>query len=175
MLLLVAEPDANDGSVRRTDGVGSCLRKHRWRVLLIVRVVQRRRRTTVSYGNVPQRYPDAQYLRLLRRDTVSPADSAAELDTDRFTDRGADRAAKHGADRGPDWFAFSTADLGTKYIADARPNRHADVATDASSDPRTDAVPINSSMHHCVQLAGGNVRRRSRRQLLRKSSRVRGG
>ena len=67
------------------------------------------------------------------------------------------------------------ADLGTEPIADARANRHADVATDASSDPRTNAVPIDSGMHHCVQLAGGNVRSRSRRQLLRKSSRVRGG
>ena len=87
--------------------------------------------------------------------------------------RSKEEAASFLAQLGPR-VVYASADLGTEHIADTRPNRHADVATDASSDPRTDAVPIDSGMHHCVKLAGGDVRRRSRRQLLCKSSRMRG-
>ena len=75
---------------------------------------------------MPQRYVDAQYLRLLHQETVRRADSAAELDA--YCQRAPDR--------------------------------------------RTNAIPINTGLHHSVRLTGGGMRRRSRWKLLQRRSRV---
>ena len=80
LLLRMAEPDAYTRAVCRTDAVGNCLRKRWWRVLLVKCFVRGHRRTRLPHRHVPQRYVDAQYLRLLHQETVRRADSAAELD-----------------------------------------------------------------------------------------------
>ena len=76
----MAEPDAYTRAVCRTDAVGNCLRKRWWRVLLVKCFMRGHRRTRLPHRHVPQRYVDAQYLRLLHRKTIRRADFAAELD-----------------------------------------------------------------------------------------------
>ena len=65
----MAEPDAHTRVMCRTDFIGSCLRKRWRRVLLIKRFVRGHRRTRLPHRHVPQRYVNAEYLRLLHEDS----------------------------------------------------------------------------------------------------------
>ena len=75
LLLQLSLAAADDGSVlERADTCSSIVSR---RVLLVERFVRGHRRT-LPHRNVPQRYVNAEYLRLLRGDSVSYADSATE-------------------------------------------------------------------------------------------------
>ena len=55
---------------------------------------------------------------------------------------------------------------------DADTNAHGDA--DSSPNVPTNATAVSDGVYDCIRHAGGNVRSRSRRQLLRKRSQVRG-
>ena len=114
LLLRVAEPDAYTRAVCRTNAVDNCLRKRWWRVLLVERFVRGHRRT-LPHRNVPQRYVNAEYLRLLRGDSVSYADSATEHGTDDVSDT--DGHAERGSHGSSNEFSDEHADVGTDFIA----------------------------------------------------------
>ena len=101
----MAEPDAYTRVVCRTDFIGSCLRKHWWRVLLVKRFVRGHRRARLLHRNVPQRHANAQHLRLLRQASVTYADSA----TDSRAERGSHVSSNEVSDE--------HADIGTDFIA----------------------------------------------------------
>ena len=114
LLLRVAEPDAYTRAVCRTNAVDNCLRKRWWRVLLVERFVRGHRRT-LPHRKVPQRYVNAEYLRLLRGDSVSYADSATEHGTDDVSDT--DSRAERGSHGSSNKFSDEHADVGTDVIA----------------------------------------------------------
>ena len=111
----MAEPDAYTRAVCRTDAVGNCLRKRWWRVLLVKCFVRGHRRTRLPHRHVPQRYVNAEYLRLLRGDSVSYADSATEHGTDDVSDT--DGHAERGSHGSSNEFSDEHADVGTDFIA----------------------------------------------------------
>ena len=71
LLLRMAEPDAYTRVVCRTNAVDNCLRKRWWRVLLVKCFMRGHRRTRLPHRHVPQRYVNAEYLRLLHEDSDS--------------------------------------------------------------------------------------------------------
>ena len=111
------------------------------------------------------------------------ADSAAHVDahyhanlsTDRYADRGsvtsADGDAFLGTDGDADSHAFSMADGRTDECADGP----TDIASDGSPDVPTNLTAISGGVYECLRRGCGNVRGRSRRQLLRKRRHMRGG
>ena len=111
----MAEPDAYTRVVCRTDAVDNCLRKRWWRVLLVKRFVRGHRRTRLPHRYVPQRYVNAECLRLLHRDSVSYADSATEHGTDDVSDT--DSRAERGSHGSSNKFSDEYADVGTDVIA----------------------------------------------------------
>ena len=143
---------------------------------------------------MPQRYVDAQYLRLLHRETVRRADAAAELAADTAADTAADGSADVRAEcksnGASDEYAHNceadaTTDATTQRIAYGSPNHITpanvgafpaanDAASDGSADVRANSSAVSCSVHDCVCLTGDGVRRRSRRQLLRWRGRMRG-
>ena len=68
-------------------------------------------------------------------------------------------------------FADGAANIDAYGFADGA--AHGDA--DSSPNVPTNATAVSDGVYDCIRHAGGNVRSRSRRQLLRKSSRVRGG
>ena len=111
------------------------------------------------------------------------ADSAAHVNalyqanfsTDRCADRcsviSADGDAFLGTDGDADSHAFSMADGRTDECADGP----TDIASDGSPDVPTNPTAISGGVYECLRRGCGNVRGRSRRQLLRKRRHMRGG
>ena len=129
---------------------------------------------------MPQRYVDAQYLRLLHRETVRRADAAAELAADTAADTAADGSAdvraeckSNGASH--EYAHNCEADATTDVTAYATAHDRSSITSaNDSSDVLTNPTAVDGGVHDCIRYAGGNVRKRTRRQLLRKRSHVRG-
>ena len=97
---------------------------------------------------------------------IGLADSAANVDSDGCANSDADRDADSNAVVA----AITLAHVRAIDLADGAPN----IVPDDSPDVLTNPTAVDGGVHDCIRYAGGNVRKRTRRQLLRKRSHVRG-
>ena len=194
LLLQLSLAAADDGTLLERADDGSSIMQ--WRMLFVKRVVHRRRRAIRSRGlrhwfvwmlcgralyasdgladchadSRANGRTDDRTICVAIADAhvraIGLADSAANVDSDSCADSDADRDADSCAVVA----AITLAHVRAIDLADGAPN----IVPDDSPDVLTNPTAVDGGVHDCIRYAGGNVRKRTWRQLLRKRSHVRG-